>query len=241
MLTCQAAKQSGMESFTQPSFVTTRADVGYDTSMHMLSAELPVAVDVSIAAIRRVLDGAAAPILVALDGGSGSGKSTLAQYIAQSVASTVIASDDFFAAHISDAEWDARTPAARAADAIDWRRLRAQALEPLLAGHTARWQTFDFAAGTRVDGTYPMRTDVVACTPAAVVLLDGLFSNRPELSDLIDLSVLVDVPIAVRHARLVAREDAAFLAAWHARWDAAEAYYLTHVRPKTAFNLVVTL
>ncbi len=180
-------------------------------------------------------------MLVALDGGSGSGKSTLAQVIATAVDTAVIASDDFFAAHISDAEWNARTPAARAADAIDWRRLRAQALEPLLAGHPARWQPFDFAAGPRSDGTYRLRADYVGCPPAAVVLLDGLYSTRPELSDLIDLSVLVDVPVAVRHARLAAREDAAFLAAWHARWDSAEEYYLTHVRPRTAFDLVVTL
>ncbi len=122
---------------------------------------------------------------------------------------------------------------------IDWRRLRAEALEPLLARRTARWHPFDFET-PHPDGTYAMRTDFVERPPADLILLDGIYSTRAELADLIDLAVLVDVPLAVRHARLDARESAEFLAEWHARWDAAEAYYLTHVRPASAFDLVVT-
>jgi hypothetical protein len=86
-----------------------------------------------------------------------------------------------------------------------------------------------------------MRTDFVERIPAAVIVLDGAYSARPELANLINLSVLIDVPVEVRHARLAAREDKDFLAAWHARWDAAEEYYFTHVRPKASFDLVVTM
>jgi uridine kinase len=180
------------------------------------------------------------PILVALDGGSGSGKSSLAWLIAEQLDVALIQSDDFFAAEISDAEWDARTPEARATDVIDWRRLRAEVLEPLRAGKPAQWHAFDFAAGVRPNGTYGMRTDFVAREPRAVIVLEGAYATRPELSDLIDYSVLLDVPVAVRHERLVTREDKHFLAAWHARWDAAEEYYFTYVRPKSCFDLVVT-
>ena len=202
--------------------------------------ELQLAADTIVTAIRRLMVNRTSPILVALDGGSGSGKSTLAALIAEDLDAALIQSDDFFAADISDAEWDRRTPAARAADAIDWRRLRAEALEPLLAGKPAKWHAFDFEAGVRPDGTYAVRTDFVEREPAAVIVLDGAYSTRPELAGLIDLSVLVDVPVAVRHARLAAREDPTFLAAWHARWDAAEEYYFTHVRPQASFDLVVT-
>ncbi len=131
------------------------------------------------------------------------------------------------------------SPEQRAADVIDWRRLRAEALEPLLAGQTARWHPFDFEA-PQPDGTYAMSAEFVERPPADLIVLDGIYSTRAELADLIDLSVLVEVPLSVRHARLDAREDADFLAGWHARWDAAEAYYLTHVRPPSAFDLVVT-
>jgi hypothetical protein len=61
----------------------------------------------------------------------------------------------------------------------------------------------------------------------------------PELADLVNLSVLVDSPVDVRHRRLAAREDGEFLRCWHARWDEAEAYYFANVRPKSSFDLVV--
>ena len=195
------------------------------------------AADTTIAAVRqRMID--KTPLLVALDGGSGAGKSTLAQMIAELIHAAIIPGDDFYAASIANAAWDARTPAQRAADVIDLRRLRSEALEPLLAGKPARWHPFDFAA-PHPDGTYAMSAAFVQRPPADLILLDGIYSARAELSDLIDLSVLVDVPLGVRHARLAAREEAGFLAEWHARWDAAEAHYLTHVRPPTAFDLVV--
>ena len=202
--------------------------------------ELRLAADTVVAEIRRLMVNRTTPILVALDGGSGSGKSTLTLLIAEALDAAVIQGDDFFAADITDAEWDARTAEARASDAIDWRRLRTEALEPLRAGKPARWHAFDFQAGVRPDGTYAMCTDFVEREPRAVIVFDGAYSTRPELADLIDVAILVDVPVDVRHQRLAAREDPAFLTAWHARWDVAEAHYFTHVRPRSAFDLVVT-
>jgi uridine kinase len=179
------------------------------------------------------------PVLIAIDGPSGSGKSTVAATLAAALDSVVVSGDDFFAAEITAAEWEARSPAARARDAIDWLRLRLEALEPLRSGRVAKWHPFDFAAGERPDGTYALAIDLVQREPAAVIILDGAYSARPELADLVDLSVLIDVPAAVRRQRLAARETPAFLAAWHARWDAAECFYFTHVRPATTFDVVV--
>ena len=193
-----------------------------------------------VAEVRRRLAGRTTPLLVVLDGGSGAGKSTLAELIAAELPAVVVPGDDFFAAEITDAAWDARSAAERARDAIDCRRLRAEALGPLLAGSVARWHPFDFAAGPRPDGTYGMSRAVVERAPERVIVLDGVYSARPELADLVDLAVLVDVPIAERHARLSAREDPQFLAAWHVRWDAAEAYYFARVRPRESFDVVVT-
>ena len=52
-----------------------------------------------------------------------------------------------------------------------------------------------------------MLAEFVECAPANVIVLDGAYSARPELSDLIDLSVLVDVPVALRHEHLSTREE----------------------------------
>jgi uridine kinase len=201
--------------------------------------ELRLAADTIVAEIRRRIVDRKAPFLVALDGGSGSGKSTVALLIAEELGAALIHGDDFFAAEICDAEWELRTPEARAADAIDWRRLRAEALEPLLAGKLAKWHAFDFEVGARPNGKYAMRTDFVEREPNAVIVLDSAYSTRPELADLIDLSVLVDAPVGLRHERLAAREDKGFLDSWHARWDSAEEHYFMNVRPKSSFDLVV--
>jgi uridine kinase len=193
-----------------------------------------------VAEIRRLQATRQAPILVALDGGSGAGKSTLASLIEQNVDVALVQLDDFFSADVPDAEWDARSAAERARDVFDWRRLRVEALDPLLAGKPARWHAFDFQAGPRADGTYGMRTDCVECEPASVILLEGAYSAGPALADLVDLAVLVDVPVGERHARLAAREEIDFLERWHGRWDAVEEHYFTHVRPCASFDLVVT-
>jgi para-aminobenzoate synthetase len=184
--------------------------------------------------------GKSKPFLIAIDGGSGSGKSIVASAVAEKLGAALVPGDDFFAANITDEAWAQRGVKARAADCIDWQRLRREALEPLLAGKRARWQAFDFESGARADGAYGMLAEFVECGPANVIVLDGAYSARPELSDLIDLAVLVDVPIALRHERLSAREERAWLNAWHARWDGAEEYYFTQVRPVSSFDLVIT-
>jgi uridine kinase len=84
-----------------------------------------------------------------------------------------------------------------------------------------------------------MSTHTVRRDPAPVIVLDGAYSTRPELADLVDLSVLVELPASLRFARLAAREEPAFLEAWHDRWEVAEDYYFTHLRPPASFDLVI--
>jgi para-aminobenzoate synthetase len=197
-----------------------------------------VALDAVVAAI-RACSVSAHPLVVAIDGRSGSGKSTVAKALAQSVDAGIVPCDDFFAASVTDAEWDRRTPEQRAADAMDWRRLKREAIEPLRAGRSARWCAFDFLAGPGSDGTYPMQRTPTELAPKSVVLIDGAYSARPELADLLDLSVLVEAAPTTREARLAAREKAEFLRQWHARWDVAEEHYFGHVRPPSAFDVVL--
>jgi uridine kinase len=181
------------------------------------------------------------PMLVAFDGGSGSGKSTLAGSVAAELEASIVPSDDFFAAEITDARWDAMSGAERADAAIDWRRLRSEALEPLLAGRIASWRPFDFEAGTRADGTYPIAAEAVTREPTSVIVVDGAYSCRPEIADLIELAVLVEAPFEERHRRIALREEVTFADTWHARWDAAEEYYFSRVRPPATFDLVITM
>jgi uridine kinase len=181
-----------------------------------------------------------APVLIVLDGGSGAGKSTVAAMLGQNIHAVVVPLDDFFAVHIPDWQWKALSIAERAKHVFDWQRLRNDALEPLLANQSATWYPFDFAAGLRPDGTYALSTHSVERQPAPVIILDGAYSASPAVEDLIDLTVLVDVPVAERHKRLAQREDEPFLQRWHAVWDDVERYYFTEVRPEASFDLVVS-
>ena len=203
--------------------------------------ELAEACSKIVIAINRILLTRHSPILVALDGGSGAGKSTLAFMLEKKVDSVVVQSDDFFSANIPDWEWDTRSIPERSRDVLDWKRLRTDALEPLLARQTARWYPFDFAAGLRPDGTYALSQQSVEKQSASVIILEGAYSSSPVIADLIDLTVLIDAPILERHQRLDKREgDKQFLQRWHTLWDAVEGYYFTEVMPKSSFDLVVS-
>jgi len=66
------------------------------------------------------------------------------------------------------------------------------------------------------------------------VLLEGVYSARPELADLVDLRVLVCVPEELRIRQLVAREGG--LSAWELQWHEAEDHYFASVVPPSWFD-----
>lgn len=172
------------------------------------------------------------PIVIALDGRSGTGKSTLSAWIAAQVGASVIDQDDFYAGGEIDA-WEPLTAREKADRVIDWRRVRAEALQPLRAGVGASWHPFNWET---LDGLAP---GLIKAEPSNKMILDGAYSSRPELADLIDLSILVTLPDAVRRARLMLREGDELVSEWHAVWDEAEEYYFGTVRPPEAFDLVI--
>ena len=199
------------------------------------------AVQAIVAAVRQRLRDEGNPFVVAIDGGSGSGKSTIGSAVAAELGAILVPGDDFFSAHVTHEGWAEKDAALRAADCIDWRRLRLEALEPLIAGQPARWATFDFTQAIHTDGSYGSSLDWQrTLLPASIIIVEGSYSARPELGDLVDLSVLINVPVQVRHQRLVMRSEPDCLAMWHMRWDRAEEHYFSHVRPAASFDLVVT-
>ena len=89
----------------------------------------------------------------------------------------------------------------------------------------------------RFDGT--LDAEATVCEPADVIVLEGAYSARPELADLLDLRVLVDVPYEIRRDRCVARDGDDWHEDWFQRWRAAEDHYFDHVVPAEAFDLVL--
>jgi uridine kinase len=187
------------------------------------------------AAARRVTSAAAGwraahgvgVLVIAIDGHGAAGKSTIAAVVAQETGAALVHTDDFF---------DAR-PAAPAVPEeqglsgyYDWRRLRAEALEPLRAGRAAEFRRFDWERGRGLDGT-------VCLAPGPLIVLEGVFSASPQLSDLVDRSVFVDTPEPERLRRLRAQTTPS---EWDDQWLIAEQAYFRLIRPPCSFDLIIS-
>lgn len=184
-------------------------------------------------AAARILDAARArpgPFVVAIDGRSGVGKSTLAAALADRLSATVIEGDDFYAGGtgiLGD------PPEARAARCIDWRAQR-RVLTALRAGRAASYHAFEWEA---FDSTRCARPTTVA--PVPVILLEGVYAARPELRDLLDMTILCTVPDALREARLREREGE--IGPWERQWHEAEDWYFAEAATEAGFDLVLDL
>ncbi|MBL0944472.1 MAG: hypothetical protein IBJ04_09130 [Hydrogenophaga sp.] len=171
--------------------------------------------DELVAHIRALPRTGRAVCVVAIDGRSGSGKSTLAQALAEALPpARVIDGDDFYSGGV-DLRHD--TPAERAAACIDWRRQR-EVLTALRAGRPATYRAFDWDA---FDGSLCATETRVA--PAPLVVLEGVYSARAELADLLDLRAVLGVDDALREQRLRAREGG--IGPWERQWIEAEVPY----------------
>lgn len=178
--------------------------------------------------IRECARELARPCVVALDGRSGVGKSTLAAHLAEALDACVLEGDDFFAGGVM-----VRTdsPEDRARDCIDWKRQRV-VLEMLRSGWEARYVGFDWEA---FDGR--LKTESTAVEPRPIVIFEGVYSARPELSDLLDLRLLLRVSEPTRLARLLAREGS--ISAWERQWHEAEEWYFTRLVPSEEFDVIL--
>ncbi len=199
-----------------------------------------------IARLHALLEAGHNPVFVGIDGRSGAGKSTLAATLAsdligsgdREVTVTVIEGDLFYSGGSADT-WDRRTAADKADLVIDWRRQR-RVLEQLRDDGVAEWRPFDWDADDWDADVVPLAEIPVVTQVARVVVLEGAYSCRPELHDLLDLRVLVDVPLELRSARLREREGDAYRADWEARWSVAEDHYFGSMMPPERFDLVLS-
>lgn len=202
----------------------TAADVPTELKVKMTDA-----VKLAIAKIRARIAQKRTPLLVAIDGGTGSGKSTLSLLIAGEMPAVIVQGDDFYQTQI---DFTQKSAAEKATLCIDWHRARREALEPLLSGKSAIWHPFNFVTGIG------LADYVVERKSAPVILLDGVYSSNPLLSDILGLTILMHAPVQLRYARHNEREGHADIA-WHELWDEAEEYYFTEIRPPSSFDLVI--
>jgi uridine kinase len=185
-------------------------------------------------------------VRVALDGIDAAGKTTLADELAQRIEQrgrpVVRASIDGF--HRPRAERYRRgadSPEGYYEDSFDYAALREALLLPLGPDGSRRYRraAFDF----RVDA--PVAAAEEYAPVNAVLLFDGVFLLRPELNDLWDYRIFVDVDFAVALRRALVRDQTLFGAAeavrerYERRYIPGQRLYLRTVRPRERADVVV--
>jgi uridine kinase len=181
-------------------------------------------------------------VFVAVDGRSGAGKSTLAAVVAEACEAkgatvTVIEGDDFYAGGTAE-RWDERSPAEKADRVIDWHRQR-RVLDDLRVRGKASWYPFDWDAPDWDSDRVPLRSTPMSMSSADIVILEGAYSARPELHDVLDVRVLLDTSPEQRRRQLLQREGDDHRSDWEARWSAAEDHYFGVVMPPHRFDHVL--
>ena len=130
---------------------------------------------------------------LAIEGGSASGKTTLAELLKERYDATVFHADDFFL------QPHQRTPErfAEVGGNLDRERFLSEVLIPLKEGRTVEYKRFDCSTMTLA------KAETV--TPKKLVIIEGAYSMHPELREIYDLSVFLDIPKDLQIERVLKR------------------------------------
>ena len=144
-------------------------------------------------------------VAVAVDGFDGAGKTVLADQLAEVIGGLDAARDvlrvtiDGFHRPRAQRIARGRGPETFYEDSYDYDAFRRAVVEPFRRGEPVTPAVND------VEADEPVRRAPVAVGPDTVLLVDGIFLQRPELTEVWDAAVWVDVPFSVSVPRGIAR------------------------------------
>lgn len=156
--------------------------------------------------------------IIAIDGCGGSGKSTLANALAARLEHAVIVRTDDFA-RPGGSGWD-------------WRRLKAQVLDPIAGDQPGRYQRYHWPSGRLAEWH-----DVPA---GGVLIIEGVSSMRTELGSYWDFAIWVACSYERRLERGIARDGESMRTQWVDVWMPEENEYVRKQEPERRADLVVS-
>jgi uridine kinase len=187
------------------------------------------------------------PVRVGIDGCSAAGKTTLADELAvvlrrRSTRAVIRVELDYFKRAVAlRTAYPPDSPDSYYLDSWDRAAMRDALLVPLGPGGSRRYRTAVMDQAGRV----PIERPVEVASDDAILLADGAFLQRPELDDLWDLRIWVDVGFDEVLRRGIARDQAwmdsaaAAEARYRTKYIPGEARYVEEVRPAERAQIVV--
>lgn len=101
-------------------------------------------------------------------------------------------------------------------------------------GRDAGYRRYDWGTGALAPD------EIHAVSRSGIVVVEGVYTARPELAQFYDLVVYVDTPREESLRRLRERGHDHGPIDWEARWRLAEEHYLAVERPQERAHLVVS-
>jgi uridine kinase len=194
----------------------------------------------------RLFDALAADILltngrgraiVAVDGVDGAGKSFFADGLAAAItrAGHPVFRSSIDGFYRSRAERHARgvdSPEGFYRDSFDYGTFRRVLVEPFRAGGSG---SFVLAAFDHVSDS-PVPSKWITGKQDAILVVDGIFLNRPELHGFWNYSIWLEVPAGVAEARLLKRDGESGVAE---RYTKGQELYRNEASPREAATVVI--
>ncbi|GAB2840411.1 uridine kinase [Microbacterium insulae] len=185
-------------------------------------------------------------VIVAVDGVDGAGKTTFADGLAETFAETGAAVyragiDGFHRPRAERYLRGRHSPEGFYRDSYDYATFRRVLIDPFRDGAQTSGATGFQLAAFDAARDAPVEAQWVTAPRDAVLVVDGIFLHRPELRDLWDWSVWLDVTPAVAARRLAQRDgsDPDPEAPSNARYRQGQALYLREADPVAAASAVV--
>ncbi|MBC7760213.1 MAG: uridine kinase [Candidatus Saccharibacteria bacterium] len=176
-------------------------------------------------------------VVVAIDGIDGAGKTHFADDLAAALTLTGrsvfrASIDDFYRSRAERHSRGADSPEGYYRDSFDYSTFRRVLLEPFRMGGSAAFVTaaFDHVRDLPVQSKW--RTG----PKDAILVLDGIFLNRPELAGLWNYSVWLETPREVAEQRMLDRDGPTENVE---RYRGGQELYLAEASPRTAASSII--
>jgi uridine kinase len=180
---------------------------------------------------RRIVEVDHRPVLVGIDGQGGSGKSTLARELGATLelSSAVVEGDDFYS-DLPEEAMASLDAAGGYEHYFDWRRLQSEVLVSVKDNApTLRYRRHNWDQTTT--------REWIELPLPEVVIVEGVYSLRPELREYYDLTLFVLTSEPIRLQRQIHRAENSD--AWIQRWLSAEELYVSLERPHVVADIVI--